>query len=1056
MPQPDTWNATAAEYRRGTNVPEVFRRQVARTPSLDAIRTLDGRRIRYHELDRASDYCAQLLGSHGVGPGTFVPVLLPRSPEMVLTMLAVSKSGAAIVGVDPEAPPARIAEIVNTVRAPLVIGCGLEQVETPIWVPPPVEQAAEKISNPPTPAISSDDPLCVFFTSGSTGKPKGAVIPHRALLRLLEGNPVNQLGPGVVRPHTSPIAWDVGSYEVWASVLTGGTAVPVADPYPSPALLRRMREAVDVNVIWLTTTVFNLFVDEDLDALDGLREVVTGGERLSPTHVAAFLDRHPTVPLINTYGPSECCTFTTLHRVRPEDPDLPDGIPLGAPVQNTAVHICDRGRICDIGEPGELCVAGDGVGLGYLDDPDRTARQFVDLEVDGRTTRVYRSGDLAYWADDGTVRYLGRMDRQVKIRGHRVEPLEVERLLLGLPGVAAAAAIPRVAADGLCRDLAAFYITTNGAPLSHELVHERLCRDLPGYTVPQLVRHVSSFPLTRNGKLDSEALLATVVHGAAPVGAACADSAASASSRQAGTRSQVEAAVDDVLAAVLGGSDKEAHMFDSDRSLFTVGATSLDLGRIAARLEARLGAVLPISWLADHPTRSAIIDRLDGQVEQQPSVPTAPSPVSLSATESAFWLEHQLNQSDLANSCLIGWDVTGPLDLEALARAAAAVHSRHEALHARYPAGEEPLAVLDGIGDPDVRRMVEQATPDAALTIVEAELLHPFDLDGGRVWRLVVAPVDESRALVGVAVHHIAFDGWSEHILAADLSACYRAAVTGQAQPPGATPSLATVAAERVRKLAALDLSDQHAYWIGALADVPRLRFPPQPRCGVNERDAGRSGIHLRIDGGWSAVINTARAAGTSPFVVLLSGYAAAVADSTGCPEFLIGYPISTRAGGAVDEAIGCLVETSCARVRPAGGSDIASALAACQADVESALAARDVPYLEARRQTPRPPGRPTASFQTLLALQDAPAPRLALPGCISRQLWMRPASMMFDLVCEAYPAPDRALTLRLTWSGDTVPPDVPANVAETLDKQFDRGSTGSGGPDIRIDDTLA
>jgi amino acid adenylation domain-containing protein len=1040
---PEAWNATTHRYQRGATIPEAFRRQAAATPDADALRTLDGRRIAYRDLDRASDHCAAVLAGHGVGPGAIVPVLLPRSPELAMVLLGVLKAGGAYVGVDPDAPPARLAAVVERVDPPLTVGTGTEPVDAPIWVPPAVEDATRLPSTAPAAVGTGGDPCCVFFTSGTTGRAKGAVVPHRAILRLFEGDRVGEYGPGMVRPAATPTAWDVGSYEIWASLVTGGTMVPVAEPYPSPALLRRMRDELGVNATWLTTTLFNLYVDEDLGALAGLRQVHTGGERLSPPHVARFLDRYPDIPLVNGYGPVESTVFSTVHRIRRADADAPDGIPIGVPIQNTAIHVLAGDRVCAVDEPGELCIAGDGLALGYLDDPQLTARQFVHVDIAGRRTRVYRTGDLARWAPDGTLRYLGRSDRQVKIRGHRVEPLEVERRLREVPGVVAAVVLARPGPDGSYRDLAGFYTTADGIPVEDAVVLQRLRRDLPEYAVPSSVRQVPAFPRTANGKLDSDALLAV------PAAGDTDPAAAERAVPSPGPADGVAGTVTEVVRAVLRESAAVDRPPAWDESLFALGATSLDLGRIAVRLQDRLGVGLPVSWLAAHPTPAAIAARVRTAAEHGPDPAPAPEPgsgpasepVPLTTTQAAFWLDHLLDPADLDNSCLLGWDVTGPVDVPALTRAAAAVHARHDALHARYPAGEEPVAVPVRPGTPDVRVL---ATPpdgpagaavaaDAAVAAVAAELADPFDLDAGRVWRLVVVAAGPDRTVVGIAVHHIAFDGWSEHLLAADLAACYRAELAARPAPPAPAGGLAAVAAERARRRAVVDLDAQRAYWSRTLAAPPELSFPP----GDGDDSGGRQGLEMRVSGGWSVAGDAARVAGTSPFVVLLSGYAAAVADVTGAGDLLVGFPTTFRDTGLSATTVGCLVETCCARLHPRGGGDLAAALAAGRSDVEAALAARDVPYGEAARlgREPSTPGAP--AFGTLFALQDAPPARLPLPGCVSRPVWFRPPAMMFDLVCEAYPAPDGALALRLTWAGGAVSREVATQVAVTVGKQL-------------------
>ncbi|MFD7919957.1 amino acid adenylation domain-containing protein [Streptomyces sp. NPDC059740] len=466
--------------------------------------------VTYAELDAAADCWAAALQRRGVGPGTRVPVMLPRSPELVAVLLAVLKCGAAYAAVDHRWPAGRVRAVVAALAAPVQVTDGPGVGTAPVWSPGRggVRAAAAAGGAPAPVAVTGTDPATVFFTSGTTGEPKGVLSPHRATLRLFGGRTFADFGPGRVMAQAAPVAWDAFSLELWGMLTTGGSCVISEGDVLFPQDLRRLVRETGVDTVWLTASLFNLFVDEDLACFTGLRQVMTGGERLSPTHVAAFLDHHPQVALVNGYGPVESCVFVSTRRVRRADCELPDGVPIGSAVPGTEVHLLDGEEVVAEGEAGEICVAGDGLALGYLGAPQATAEKFVTVPVSGTPTRLYRTGDLARRDDAGVLHFLGRADRQLKISGYRVEPSEIEAVAARLPGVRQCAVVPVRSAGGAVEQLALFY-TSDGDGTDPETLRRQLAATLPHYMVPATVRHTASFPTTDHGKLDRAALLAT-------------------------------------------------------------------------------------------------------------------------------------------------------------------------------------------------------------------------------------------------------------------------------------------------------------------------------------------------------------------------------------------------------------------------------------------------------------------------------------------------------------------------------------------------------------------
>ncbi|MFE3167802.1 amino acid adenylation domain-containing protein [Streptomyces sp. NPDC059224] len=492
-------------------------RHARRTPAAAAV--VQGTvRLTYGELDALSDAWAARLAALGAGPGTFVPVLLPRSPALLVALVAVLKCGAAYAALDPAWPVPRLRTVLAPLRPPVAIAPGpFDGWSGPVWSPPDGDprELADRCTRsplPPAPPLTGHSPAVVFFTSGTTGRPKAVLSSHRATTSLFcDAFPPFPAAP--VMPQAAPVGWDAFTLESWGPLLRGGTSVLVPRAPLLPAVLRTLADRDGVDTVWLTASLFNLFIDEDPDCFHPLRRVLTGGERLSVPHVRTFLERCA-ADLFNGYGPVETCVFATVHRVVPEDCDRPGGIPVGRPAPGRRVHVLREGRPVPRHTVGEICVAGDGVALGYLGEPEATGRAFPVLAPDGIPERMYRTGDLGRFGPDGLLHFAGRADLQVKIRGHRIEPEEVENASRAVEGVGDCAAVPVSAADGTCTRLALFYTWdgTGSGPPRPAALRRALAAVLPRHLLPDVMRHTGSLPLTGTGKLDRAGLAATLRH----------------------------------------------------------------------------------------------------------------------------------------------------------------------------------------------------------------------------------------------------------------------------------------------------------------------------------------------------------------------------------------------------------------------------------------------------------------------------------------------------------------------------------------------------------------
>ncbi|MFG2987481.1 AMP-binding protein [Streptomyces sp. NPDC048258] len=475
----------------------------------DAAALVEGTgRISYRTLDHAADTYAAALQDLGVRPGDLVPVGLPRGARLIAVLLAVLKCGAGYAALDPAQPAYRLRETLGRLGSTVTVTPQPSDEEPAPpgrtrWTPPEetLEDAARRRVRAVSAGIEDTSVASVFFTSGTSGPPKGVLSPHAATMRLFSEAPLAGLGPGRTMAQAAPVAWDAFSLEVWGPLTTGGTCALGAPDQLLPDDLRRLRAETGVDTLWLTSALFNLFVDEDIDAFDGLRTVLTGGETLSPPHVRSFLHRHPGITLVNGYGPVESCVFATTHTIRPEDCDLPHGIPIGRPVPGTDVHLV----------AGEIWVTGDGLARGYLADPAATRASFTTLTVEGRSLRAYRTGDRGAYDNDGVLHFLGRRDRQVKIAGHRLEPAGIETVARTVPGIRHCHVLPVPGpGPGAAPDHLALFYTSWSTDLTAADIRRSLARSLPRYSVPSAVYRVPYLPVTANGKVDPAALLSTL------------------------------------------------------------------------------------------------------------------------------------------------------------------------------------------------------------------------------------------------------------------------------------------------------------------------------------------------------------------------------------------------------------------------------------------------------------------------------------------------------------------------------------------------------------------
>ncbi|MCU7645701.1 non-ribosomal peptide synthetase [Pseudomonas piscis] len=502
------FNATARDYPRRQALHQRFEEQVRERPQ--QVAAVHGQEVfSYARLNARANQLAHHLLELGVRPGANVALLLPRSLDLLASQLAVSKCGAAYVPLDIHAPAERLGFMLADSQA-LVLLAHSDQ---------PLDGAPQRVDldrlrfdrlpghNPDLEA-SSAAVAYIMYTSGSTGEPKGVRVPHRAITRLVINNGYADFNADDRVAFASNPAFDASTMDVWGPLLNGGRVVVVdQQTLLDPPAFAQLLQASGVTLLFLTTSLFNQYVQLIPQALKGLRMLLCGGERADATAFRRMQAQAPGLRLVNGYGPTEATTFAVTHEPG-ELPEAADSLPIGRPLSNTQVYILDAlGQPLPIGVVGEIHIGGDGVALGYLNRPELSAERFLhDPFSSEPDARMYRTGDLGRWLENGVLECIGRNDEQVKIRGFRIEPGEIQACLASFAGLRDAVVLVREDEPGDKRLVAYYSVNAGQLPPTSEMLREYLLERLPEYMVPPAYVCLETLPLTANGKLDRKAL----------------------------------------------------------------------------------------------------------------------------------------------------------------------------------------------------------------------------------------------------------------------------------------------------------------------------------------------------------------------------------------------------------------------------------------------------------------------------------------------------------------------------------------------------------------------
>ncbi|WP_256220231.1 MULTISPECIES: amino acid adenylation domain-containing protein [unclassified Variovorax] len=958
-----------------------FLARVPLQPDRPAVR--DGtRRYGYGELDLQSNRLARALRARGVERGQRVGLCLERSLEMVVSMLGILKAGAAYVPLDPAFPQARLDHYAKDARLSLIVTNSAISTTPRHWCPDAAGRVFEidadtdwlRQSNEALPQSVQDagpeDAAYVIYTSGSTGVPKGVIAHHRGVANLLQWM---QKESGVHNHDriaaVTTLSFDMAVPDLLLPLAAGSELVMVQREVARDG--ERLAAALKdegITLLQATPGMWQALIDANWCGAPGFRGW-TGGETLSPRLALALCERMK--DLWNGYGPTETTVKTTAWRVQPEEV-LTRGVSIGTPVDNTEIWILDALlQPCPIGVPGEICIAGEGVTIGYLDRPELTRERFVTVDILGVQKRIYRSGDRGRWRNDGVVEHLGRIDFQLKVRGYRIEPGEIEARCCEVAGVSRSVVVAREDSPGDVR-LVAYLALAPGATFDAELLMSHLKKILPWFMLPQHVVTLSALPTLQNGKIDRASLPAPQ--------ASPAKAGASSTATLDDDERRVLAAMEKVLG--VSGLDPHADFFAS-------GGHSLLAGRLTARLSRDFEVTLPLRAVFEAPTVAKLAAHirslkragvgLDALIAHTPGRTSAPMTVPQQRIHFMESLMPGRSVYNLASAQRL----TGRFNFAFFEDALCQIISRQPSLRTRLETDEQsgqPVQAIDAkvafkLPFVDLRTLPGDQREAELLKQMQALADSPVDLARAPMAHAALYRIDEEEHAFLFVPHHLIWDGWSFDLMQHELATLYDAAERGEASslaPLTTTHGDYAQWMEHWMKGPACE--EQLAFWRQRLASTKTIR----PLCSDLPRRAGKSGqggAHwFQIDQQKSERLRLmARELDVTLSMLTFGIYALTIAHVTGNDAIIIANPVRGRLQPETEDVFGFFNNVLPVPLTIDHAQPLSEFMRYVKGELLSAMNNQTVPFERLiENAKPASQNRGAGPYQSMFSFQDA------------------------------------------------------------------------------------
>jgi len=981
------WNDTARFFSPHGTLPELIEAQARRSPGATAL-VFEDESITYAELLTRADDLAGALRALGVGPEKRVGVCLHRSTELVVGLLAVLRAGGAYVPLDPDYPAGRLEGMLQDAGVSVLLTrTDLTELLPDVGAPVlHVDQLPSPGAAPQADdgrAASASSLAYVIFTSGSTGRPKGAMNEHRGIVnRLLWMQERYGLTAADRVLQKTPFSFDVSVWEFFWPLLTGATLV-VARPggHRDPAYLAEVVREKRVTFLHFVPSMLQAFLEEPSAATcSDLRQVVVSGEALPFELEQRFFECLPEVAFENLYGPTEAAVDVSYHPCAPSAVRRP--LPIGRPVANTSLAILDRDfRPAPLGVAGEICIGGVQGGRGYLDRPSLTAQRFVPNPVaEEAGARVYRTGDLGRFLDEGEIDFLGRIDFQVKLRGFRIELGEVEAALAAHGEVERAAALVRTDVPGDPR-LVAYVVAPQESAPSAGALRDFVQGRLPEYMVPAAIVFLDSFPLTPSGKLDRRSLPAPEL---------------SREKEALAPSTPSEQLIAGIWARVLG-----LEWVGAEESFFALGGHSLLATRIVSEVRKAFGVELPISAIFDSPTVATLaarVERLRSEGEKWAAPPLKPreeegdGEIPLSYSQLRQWFLVELEPDLRAYNLPYVLRFRGTLQVAALHRSLDEVVRRHEVLRTTFreggsrPGGPRQLiSPLESQELPliDLSGLPEEVRSEVWRTLTERDSWRLFDLRRGPLVRASLVRTSPEEHLLTSTMHHIVTDGWSLGIFAREMVQLYRAFAAGEASPLPELPiQYADFALWQRQWLQGDNLDRLVEFWRNLLKGSQDLELSTdRPRPAVQSHRG--TALPIRLGKELTAGLRQlAGRAGATPHMALVGAFSTVLGRFASTSRVNLGTYVANRTRGETEDLIGFFVNTLVLPTDLSGNPPFEGLLGRVRETTLAAYEHQDLPFetlldrLEVQRDMSR-----SSLFQAHCQLQNYEPALVEMPG---------------------------------------------------------------------------
>jgi amino acid adenylation domain-containing protein len=994
------WSGDRTTYPRESCIQELFEAEVERTPEAVAV-IFRNQQLTYRELNERANQLAHYLRGLGVGPESLVGICIERSVELIVGLLGIVKAGAAYAPFEPNYPAERLAFMLEDSAAPVLltqkkfVGI-LPATSRIVCLDTEWDHIAGSSTENPVNQNSADSLAYVMYTSGSTGRPKGIGVPHRGVIRLVRNTNYADFGPDEVFLVLAPVSFDLSTFEVWGSLLNGARLVVMTPEPPSLEELGRALQQHRITTLWLTAGLFHLMVNGQLESLLGLRQLLAGGDVLSPPAVKRVVEAATSLTMINGYGPTENTTFTTCHRM-PSGASFGATVPIGKPISNTLVYVLDSElRPTPVGVAGELYTGGDGLARGYHNRPELTAERFVPDPFSGVPgARLYRTGDRVRFLPDGNIEFIGRVDFQIKARGFRIELGEIESVLAGHSAVKEAIVVMRGDRSEEKR-LVAYVVGKANAEVSTPELRAYLSEKLPDYMVPNNFVMLDRMPLTSNGKMDRKAL--PEPENLRP-------------ESYVAPRTEVEQRLAGIWSSMLG-----VKRIGVNDSFFELRGNSLLATQLVSTVREQFQIELPLRVIFDSPTVAGIA----AYIEAQHEVSSAPviTPVArdralpLSFAQRRMWFLNQLEPESAYYNVPLALRLAGNLNLDALERAINEVIRRHEVFRTTFATeGGEPVQVINEtmhltLTVEDISREGE----DRAVELAAEESAKPFDLSRGPLLRMRLLKLGPEKFVALLIVHHIISDGWSMGVLVREVAVLYAAFVEGKSSPlPELPVQYADFAAWQQEWLSGSVLEDHFDYWKQQLDGAPTTLDLPtdKPRPPIQQFRGRRE--PFSIPGNVrEQLLALGQQEGATLFMTMLAAFNVLLYRYSGQKDILVGTPIANRNRADIEGLIGFFVNTLVLRTKIESDESFLSLLRQIRRTTLDVYAHQDLPFeklvqeLQPERDMSRSP-----LFQVMLVLQNAPLQAFELPGLNLSAFETRNRTAKFDLMLTLVEKPD-------------------------------------------------